>query len=407
MICRHCAKRVENIFLDLGFSPPSNDYLTIDDLTKPEITFPLRVFVCENCWLVQTEDFTQAEDLFRNDYTYFSSTSKFCLEHSSQFCKMIQERLSLTNENFVVEIASNDGYLLRNFVSAGVNCLGIEPTETTAIAAEKQGITVLREFFSEEIGQGLAQEGKSADLIIANNVFAHVPDINDFTLGIKALLKPDGTVTLEFANLLSLIKDNLFDTIYHEHFSYLSLTAVSSILKKAALRVYDVEELITHGGSLRVYACHESSKFSISAAVKKQLVKEEQFGLLKKQTYLSIQSNAAEIKNELLLFLIEQKCKGKVVAGYGAAAKGNTLLNYAGIKSDLLHFVCDKAESKQNKFLPGSHIPVYPSEHIRLKKPDFVLILPWNIVDEVSAQLNYVKEWGCGFVQALPTLKVF
>jgi len=407
MTCRHCDNTVENVFLDLGYSPPSNAYLKADDLKFPEITYPLRVFVCKNCWLVQTEDFTKAEELFKDDYTYFSSTSNSWLEHSLCYYKMIQERLSLTAESLVIEVASNDGYLLKNFVKAGIPCLGIEPTENTAATAEKQDVPVLREFFSKELGIRLAEKNKVADLIIANNVYAHVPDINDFTQGIKSVLKPEGTVTLEFAYLLPLIKNNLFDTIYHEHFSYLSLTAVSSVFKKAGLKVYDVEELTTHGGSLRVYGCHDLFNIPISPVVKEQLAKEEKFGLLNILTYFAFQDNTEKIKNDFLLFLVEQKYKGKVVAGYGAAAKGNTLLNYAGIKPDLLPFVCDKAKSKQNRYLPGSHIPIYPPEYIRKKKPDFILILPWNIADEVSVQLNYVRDWRCQFITAVPEIRIF
>tara|TARA_Y100000590_G_C15500822_1_gene931560 strand:- start:58 stop:1020 length:963 start_codon:yes stop_codon:yes gene_type:complete len=320
---------------------------------------------------------------------------------------MIQKRLSLNDHSFVIEVASNDGYMLKNFVKTGIPCLGIEPTDSTANAAENVGVEVLREFFGKNLGLQLSKEGRSADLIIANNVYAHVPDINDFTKGIKYLLKPVGTVTMEFAYLLPLIKQNLFDTIYHEHFSYLSLKVVVSIFNKVGLKVYDVEELNTHGGSLRVYGCHESLKIQISKAVVEQIKKENIFDLQNIQTYSSIQKSADKIKNDLLKFLFEQKSKGKIVVAYGAAAKGNTLLNYARIKSNLLPFVCDKAKSKQNKYLPGSHIPIYPPEYIKKQKPDFILILPWNIADEISQQLDYVRDWNCKFVTAVPKINVF
>lgn len=407
MSCRHCQNNIKYVFLDLGESPPSNAYLNPNDLRSNEITYPLRVFVCQKCWLVQTEDFTKSEELFKKDYTYFSSTSKYWLDHSLYYSKMIQKRLSLNDHSFVIEVASNDGYMLKNFVKTGIPCLGIEPTDSTANAAENVGVEVLREFFGKNLGLQLSKEGRSADLIIANNVYAHVPDINDFTKGIKYLLKPVGTVTMEFAYLLPLIKQNLFDTIYHEHFSYLSLKVVVSIFNKVGLKVYDVEELNTHGGSLRVYGCHESLKIQISKAVVEQIKKENIFDLQNIQTYSSIQKSADKIKNDLLKFLFEQKSKGKIVVAYGAAAKGNTLLNYARIKSNLLPFVCDKAKSKQNKYLPGSHIPIYPPEYIKKQKPDFILILPWNIADEISQQLDYVRDWNCKFVTAVPKINVF
>lgn len=407
MNCRHCDHSVEHLFLDLGFAPPSNTYLSAEDLKRSEVTYPLRLYICDHCWLVQTEDYAQSDELFRSDYAYFSSTSSTWLEHASRYCEMIHKRLSLDSESHVIEVASNDGYLLKNFVAAGIPCLGIEPTESTAATAEKQGVPVSREFFGEVLGKRLAQEGAQADLIIGNNVYAHVPCINDFTRGLKAALKPGGTITLEFAYLLSLIKENQFDTVYHEHFSYLSLIAVNSIFEKAGLKVYDVDELQTHGGSLRVYGCHESHEMPISDQVNMQLLTEREFGLTKVDTYSTFQKNADKLKNDLLTFLVEQKRNGKLVAGYGAAAKGNTLLNYAGVKPDLLPFVCDAAPSKQSKFLPGSHIPIYSPEYMKNQEPEFVLILPWNIADEVTEQLDYVREWGCRFVRAVPELQVF
>jgi len=374
------------MFVDLGFAPPSNAYLTADGLKKPELYFPLKLFVCEHCWLVQTEDYTSAESLFNKDYAYFSSTSHSWLEHAKRYSQMIIERENLGADSFVIEIAANDGYLLKNFVSADIPCLGIEPTDSTAAAAEKLGIPVMREFFGEKLGKQLAEQGKQADLIAGNNVYAHVPDINDFTKGIKAVLKTDGIVTLEFPHLMRLIEHVQFDTVYHEHFSYLSLFTVNQIFAKAGLRIFDVEELPTHGGSLRIFGCHKENTREELPSVSKILDDEKQHGLRDLKIYSEFQSKADHIKNELLTFLITQKEQGKTVAAYGAAAKGNTLLNYAGIKSDLLPFVCDAATSKQGKFLPGSHIPIYPPERLK-DQPDYILIFPWNIANEIKSQL--------------------
>ena len=400
MKCRHCETPLQHVFLDLGSMPPSNDYLPSPDAT--EQSFPLRLFVCDNCWLVQTEDFSSAGELFRHDYAYFSSTSTTWLAHAKAYADMITKRLKLGKSSFVIELASNDGYLLKNFVAAGIPCLGIEPTESTALAAEKLGIPVLKEFFGEELGERV----QKADLIIGNNVYAHVPDINDFTAGMKAALKPSGTITLEFPHLMELIRHNQFDTVYHEHYSYLSLYAVEKIFAKAGLRVLDVEKLPTHGGSLRVYGCHAADPRPSSAAVAALLAEEKQAGLQSLDTYRGFQARADKVKNELLAFLTGQKKAGKTVAGYGAAAKGNTLLNYAGVKSDLLSFVCDAAPSKQGKFLPGSHIPILPPSTMAEKKPDVVLILPWNIASEVMQQQAAVRGWGGKFAVAVPEMKI-
>lgn len=405
MKCRHCDALLKQTFLDLGFAPPSNAYLNSADLARPEITYPLRIKVCEECWLVQTEDYTEADELFSGDYAYFSSTSRSWLNHAANYVEQITDRLGLTKDSFVIEVAANDGYLLKNFVAAGVPCLGIEPTASTAEAAEKLGIPVLREFFGEALGRKLSAEGKKADLIIGNNVFAHVPDINDFTLGLKQALKSGGTITLEFPHLMQLLAQTQFDTIYHEHFSYLSLYTVTKIFAKAGLQVWDVEELPTHGGSLRVYGCHSGDRL-VSDRVTGLLEQEKSQGLQDLTTYQHFQERADKIKNQLLGFLIEQKTAGKVVAGYGAAAKGNTLLNYAGVKPDLLPFVCDAAPSKQGKFLPGSHIPIFSPTAIADKQPDYVLILPWNLRTEVMAQLSYIKDWGGRFVTAIPDLQI-
>lgn len=406
MNCRHCHKLLEHGFLDLGFAPPSNAYLTAADLKAPELYFPLKLFVCEHCWLVQTEDYARADELFGHDYAYFSSTSSSWLEHAARYAKMVSARLHLGQDSFVIEVAANDGYLLKNFVAAGIPCLGIEPTASTAAAAESLGIPILREFFGESLAEHLAAEGKQADLIVGNNVYAHVPDINDFTAGLKTALKPGGTITLEFPHLMRLIEHSQFDTVYHEHFSYLSLYTVNRIFQQAGLRVFDVEELPTHGGSLRVYGSHEDDPRSRAEAVQRVLDVEEKFGLRSLATYKAFQQSADAVKNGLISFLIEQKRAGKSVAAYGAAAKGNTLLNYAGIKPDLLSFVCDSAASKQGKFLPGTHIPILAPAELRERHPDYVLILPWNIADEVMTQHDFVKVWGAQFVLAVPELKV-
>jgi len=313
MNCRHCGNHLEHVFLDLGFAPPSNAYLTESDLRAPETWFPLKLHVCENCWLVQTEDYSRADELFRHDYAYFSSTSSTWLEHARRYVETVRQRLALDGNSFVIEVASNDGYLLKNFVAAGIPCLGIEPTASTAAAAEALGIPVLREFFGEQMGRELASQGKQADLILGNNVYAHVPDINDFTAGLKAVLKPGGTITLEFPHLLNLIQQTQFDTVYHEHFSYLSLSTVQRIFEKAGLRVWDVEQLPTHGGSLRVFGCHAEDRRPATAAVAALIAAEEQAGLRNLGTYRSFQSRAERIKHDLLAFLIEQKRAGKPV----------------------------------------------------------------------------------------------
>jgi SAM-dependent methyltransferase len=406
MKCRHCGAAAEHIFLDLGFAPPSNAYLRADDLAKPERYYPLKLFVCETCWLVQTEDHARADELFSADYAYLSSTSSSWLEHSQRFAEDMIERLRLTAASHVIEVASNDGYLLRNFVTAGIPCLGIEPTASTAQLAEAQGIPVLREFFGERVGARLAGEGGGADLIIGNNVYAHVPDINDFTLGLKAVLKPGGCVTLEFPHVMRLIEQAQFDTVYHEHFSYLSLYTVGRIFRTAGLRVWDVEELPTHGGSLRVYGCHADDDRKDSPRVAELLSREARFGLQQVGPYRGFQSRADRVKNDFVEFLIQQKRAGRNVAAYGAAAKGNTLLNYGGVKPDLLSFVCDAAPAKQDKFMPGSHIPILHPDVLAQRKPDTVVILPWNIAEEVRKKLQFIRQWGGTFVTAVPKLEI-
>ena len=406
MQCRHCATPLEHTFLDLGFAPPSNAYLTAADLVRPEKTYPLKVKVCHHCWLVQTEDYAQADELFSADYAYFSSTSRTWLAHATQYAARIIAELGLTHESLVIEVASNDGYLLKNFVAAGIPCLGIEPTASTAEAAEALGVPVLRKFFGKALACELAATGRQADLIAGNNVYAHVPDINDFTCGLKTALKPGGTVTLEFPHLMRLIEHAQFDTVYHEHFSYLSITAVARIFASAGLRLWHVEELPTHGGSLRVFGCHVADERKSTAAVGALLAEEARRGLLFIDTYTAFQTRADRVKDDLLEFLIQQKRAGKSVAAYGAAAKGNTLLNYAGVKPDLLPFVCDGAVAKQGKYMPGSHIAILAPAALEQRRPDFVIILPWNLGAEVRAQLISLAEQGSRFVTAVPCLTI-
>jgi len=406
MNCRHCGTPLVHTFLDLGFAPPSNAYLTQEDLSRPETYYPLRIKVCSRCWLVQTEDYADAGELFNSDYAYFSSTSSSWLDHARRYTETMIQELDLGSRSHVIEVASNDGYLLKNFVAAGIPCLGIEPTASTAAAAEQLGIPVMREFFGEALGRRLALEGKQADLIAGNNVYAHVPDINDFTRGLTAALKPGGVVTLEVPHLMRLIEQAQFDTVYHEHFSYLSLHTVNLIFTAAGLRVWKVEELHTHGGSLRVFGCHAAANRETDASVPALLQQEIRRGLQRLPTYLEFQPRANRIKDDLLAFLIEQKRAGKKVAAYGAAAKGNTLLNFAGVKADLLPYVCDRAPAKQGKFMPGSHIPILPPQHLVDAPPDYLLILPWNIAEEVQRQNSALTTQGVRFVTAVPELRV-
>ncbi|EFI34216.1 C-methyltransferase [Desulfonatronospira thiodismutans ASO3-1] len=407
MNCRHCGVSLDCVFVDLGFAPISNSYLERRDLQRPETYYPLKLFVCSRCRLVQTQDCTGSEDHFRYDYAYFSSTSSSWLRHAEEYSSMITKRLGLGKNSLVLEVASNDGYLLKNFVSAGIPCLGVEPAGRVADAAEQLCVPVLREFFGAELGLRLAEEGRQADLVIGNNVYAHAPDVNDFTAGLKAVLKPGGVITLEFPHLLNLIRFCQFDTIYHEHFSYFSLDAVKSIFYSHSLRIWDVQELSTHGGSLRVYGCHLDDPRPESASVRTLLEKEKQYGLHDMQVYKDFSSCAERIKDDLVMFLIEQKRGGRKVAAYGAAAKGSTLLNYAGIKPDLISFVCDAAPSKQGKFMPGSHIPVLSGHVLQQFRPDTLLILPWNIRDEIVSQHSYIRQWGGKFAVAVPVLEFF
>jgi SAM-dependent methyltransferase len=386
--------------------PPSNAYLSKEDLEKPEPKYPLRLLVCTNCWLVQTEDFVGRDKLFTSDYAYFSSTSKSWLEHAAKYCEKIIPQLGLGPKSLVVEIASNDGYLLKNFLGAGISCLGIEPTASTAAAAEALGIPVVRKFFGEKLGQTLASEGRQADLIIGNNVFAHVPDINDFVHGLKALLKQGGVVTLEFPHLMQVLEHCQFDTVYHEHFSYLSLHAACRIFENVGLRVWHVEELPTHGGSLRIYGCHKDDPRKTESSIRELNEKENKRGLQDLMIYQEFQRRAEKIKQDLHEFLRKQKQAGKKVLGYGAAAKGNTLLNFAEVKTDLLPAVYDAAPSKQHKFMPGSRIPIRPQDEMRKDSPDCILILPWNIAEEIRQQNLDIEKEGVRFVTAIPEIRI-
>jgi len=406
MKCRHCKSELEHIFLNLGIMPLANAYLSKNDLNKPEKKIPLKVLVCHKCWLVQTDDCTKCNEIFTDDYAYFSSVSSSWLEHAAKYTSMIKQKLNLNRDSFVLEIASNDGYLLQNFIHAQIPCLGIEPTNSTADVAEELGIQVIREFFDNALAERLTKENKQADLIIGNNVFAHVPDIDDFTKGLKTVLKKQGTITLEFPHLLNLVKFKEFDTIYHEHYSYLSLLSVSEIFKSADLKVYDVEELPTHGGSLRVYGCHSDDPRQITSNVANLIKKEIDFGLQDLSFYLSFQNEADKIVVNFLNFLKEQKNNGKKIGAYGAAAKGNTLLNYAKIDKNLIPYVCDAAPSKQGKFLPGSHIPIHHPDYLMESKPDWLVIIPWNLEKEITEQQAQIREWGGKFVVPIPELKI-
>lgn len=407
MNCRHCCSKLTETFVDLGSAPASNAYLTENSMREPEKWYPLHVLVCSNCHLVQTEDFANAEELFSPDYAYFSSYSTSWLKHAEEYVVAMVKRFGLNHSSKVIEVAANDGYLLQYVQSAGIPCFGIEPTSSTAAAARAKGLRVLEEFFGTRLAEELAQSGQQADLIVANNVLAHVPDINDFTRGIRILLKPGGVATFEFHHLLPLIRETQFDTIYHEHYCYLSLTALEKVFNTNGLQIFDVQELSTHGGSLRVYAQRcESRAHPVLESVQFLLKKEKEFGLEDASAYTGFQPRVNRIKNDLLAFLIEKKSCNQLVGGYGAAAKGNTILNYAGIRPDLLPWVVDLSPAKQGKYLPGSRIPVVSEDQIQSEKPAYILILPWNLKEEISDQLSYIREWGGKFVVANPTLKI-
>lgn len=407
MKCRHCQADLDLLLIDLGNSPPSNAYLTEAALDCAEVSLPLRVLVCESCWLVQTEDFAQADTLFDADYAYFSGFSSGWLAHCHAYCREMIERFSLGSTSRVVEVAANDGSLLQYFANTGVDCLGVEPTASTAAAARDKGLTIVESFFGVELAQQIVKEFGPADLTAANNVLAHVPDINDFVAGFAVLLKPEGVATFEFPQVRQLVDLNQFDTIYHEHFSYLSLSATKRIFEANGMSVFDVQPLPTHGGSLRVFAQRSDSEIhKTTARVKESLASEREAGIDSPAYYRGFQQRADRVKNELLDYLNEAKSEGRGVAAYGAAAKGNTLLNYAGIGPDLLRCVADKNPAKQGKFLPGSRIPIVDPNQLIAAQPDDVLILPWNIKDEVIDQLRSTLEPGTRMLVAIPQLEV-
>ncbi len=408
MNCRFDNTPLTQEFIDLGFSPPSNSLLTFSQLNEPEIYYPLKLYVSEKTFLVQIEEHKKAEEIFSEDYLYFSSFSSSWLEHSKNYVEQMTQRFELNQHSQIIEIASNDGYLLQYFKEKNIPTLGIEPTRSTANVAQQKGIETWVEFFGVELANRLAKENRKADLLLGNNVLAHVPNINDFVAGLKIALKSDGVITMEFPHLMQLIENNQFDTIYHEHFSYFSFFTVQHIFKAHNLVLFDVEEIPTHGGSLRIYAKHsEDSSKPISQNVEKLLKKELEKGMNTLEYYKNFQEKVNKIKYSFLEFLLERKKAGKKVVAYGAAAKGNTLLNYCGIKKDLISFVVDKSPHKQGKYLPSSHIPVVSEDILREAKPDFIVILPWNIKEEIMTQLSYAKEeWQAKFVTTIPHLEI-
>lgn len=407
MKCRHCGSELKLPLVDLGSAPPSNAYLNAQTLHAPEKWFPLRVLVCEHCWLAQTEDFSQAHELFDADYAYFSGFSSSWLAHCERYVANMAARFGLGASSHVVEVAANDGYLLQYVQAHGIPCTGVEPTASTAAAARAKGIAIVQDFFGVRLAREFVAQGKQADLTAANNVLAHVPDINDFVAGFAHLLKPQGVATFEFPHLMRLVDENQFDTIYHEHFSYLSLTAVERIFAANGLTVFDVEELPTHGGSLRVIAQRsDSGQQTRTPRVDDLLTRETQAGMRDAGYYAGFQSKTNRVKDDFLTFLLHAKREGKRVAAYGAAAKGNTLMNYAGIRPDLISFVVDRNPAKQDKFMPGSRIPIVDEARLQTEKPDYVVILPWNLKAEVTQQLVYIREWGGQFVTAVPALRV-
>lgn len=407
MKCRHCGAELALPLVDLGSAPPSNAYLTERSLHAPEKWFPLRVLVCERCWLAQTEDFAQADELFDADYAYFSGFSTTWLAHAERYVTDMIARFDLTADSHVVEVAANDGCLLQYVKARGIPCTGIEPTASTAAAARHKGIAIVEDFFGVRLAEELAANNKFADLAVANNVLAHVPDINDFVAGFPALLKPQGVATFEFPHLFKLVAENQFDTIYHEHFSYLSFTAVERVFTANGLKIFDVEAHATHGGSLRVFAQRaDTSRQVRSPRVDELLQREVQAGMNSAHYYAGFQAKTEKVKNDFVGFLLEARRAGKKVAAYGAAAKGNTLMNYAGVRPDLISFVVDRNPAKLGKYMPGSRIAIVDERCLQKERPDYVLILPWNLKTEIMQQLNYVRSWGGKYVTAVPRLEV-
>ena len=408
MKCRHCNTQLNYTFTDLGSSPPSNSYLTKETMKSAEKWYPLKVLVCENCWLVQTEDFVGVSKMFSEDYAYFSSFSQSWLEHASNYIDSTVKRFNLNSQSTIVEVAANDGYLLQFAQKKDIPCYGIEPTHSTALSAREKGIEIIEEFFGVEQAKKLASQGRQADLTVANNVLAHVPDINDFVQGFSILLKESGVATFEFPHLLNLVNKNQFDTIYHEHYSYLSMVSVKAIFEKNGLSIFDVEELPTHGGSLRIYAQRSNSgKHPVSDEVHNLYDREIQNGVNSIDFYRNFQEKVEKIKLDLTLLLLKLKNEGQKIIAYGAAAKGNTMMNFAGIRPDIISFVVDKNPNKSGKFMPGSRIPIVDESMIKKKKPDYVLILPWNLKNEVENQLSYIRDWDAKFIVAVPKLETW
>ena len=403
--CRFCNSNLSRIFADLGDSPLANSYLKEGDFVNEKF-YPLCTFLCENCFLVQLDEIETPENIF-SEYAYFSSFSTSWLKHAKDYVDMIIPKLSLDENSLVIEIASNDGYLLQNFTGKHIPVMGIEPAQNIAKSAIEKNIPTLTKFFDSRLAKDLVNKKKTADLIIGNNVFAHVPCLNDFVIGLKILLKPNGVITLEFPHLLQLMQNNQFDTIYHEHFSYFSLITAKKIFEYHGLKIFDVEELSTHGGSLRLYVTHfDNNQINKSTEVDLIIEKEKKFGLTQINTYENFSKNIIQIKINLLNFIEKAKKNSKTLVCYGAPAKGNTLLNYCGLSKTQIDYTVDKNPSKQNLFLPGTHIPIFSPEKIKETKPDFILILPWNLQEEILNELNYVKSWGCQFIISIPEVKV-
>ena len=403
--CRLCHAPLTETFVDLGMSPLCESFLTSAQIDEMEPYFPLHVLVCSNCFLVQLQEYVKPEHIF-SEYAYFSSYSTFWVEHARQYCEMITRRLGLGPKSQVFEIASNDGYLLQHFIPMGIPVIGIEPAANVAAVARQKNIPTLVEFFGVQLAQRLRSEGKLADLIIGNNVLAQVPDLNDFTEGMAKLLAPNGVITLEFPHLERLIEENQFDTIYHEHFSYFSLVAIRRLADKHGLKVFDVEHLPTHGGSLRVYLCRGGAPYASSPNVDALLFHEREIGFEDLSSYARFSTRVHQTKRKLLSFLIKCKDEGAKVCGYGAPGKGNTLLNYCGIGTDFLDFTVDRNPYKHGRYTPGMHIPIYPVSAIDEARPDYLLILPWNLKQEIIKQMNYVASWNCKFVVPIPSVEV-
>ena len=407
--CRFCHNPLQHTFIDLGKSPIANDYLTSEQLNQKEKFYPLHTYVCEECLLVQLEEFESPDHIFGDgDYAYFSSYSESWLAHVKAYTDLMVEKFGFNNHSQIIEIASNDGYLLQYFQEKGIPVLGIEPAANTAEVAIAKGIPSLTKFFGIQTARELVAANQQADLLLGNNVLAHVPNINDFVAGMKIVLKPNGILTMEFPHLLQLIEHNQFDTIYHEHFSYLSFLSVEQIFAAHNLTLFDVEELPTHGGSLRIYGKHDHAAFPIiSERVTQLKAKEISAGLNRLETYIFFEEKVKDTKFKLLKFLLTAKAEGKSIVGYGAPAKGNTLLNYCGVDKDLIDYTVDRNPHKQGLFLPGTHIPILHPEKIRETKPDYLLILPWNLKDEVMQQMSFISEWGGQFVVPIPEVTVY